>query len=132
MPLVDLSGTGQLDLLVAGGDTLAVFRGDGAGAFQRGLEVNLGLTISGLTCVDLGGELDRSLVLTLGGSRQTGAIGILRLSVDGSFLPARIFPAESAPCSPVAVDLDNDNIHELVVSLPHRLSVHSARHWSTC
>ncbi|WP_164006700.1 FG-GAP repeat domain-containing protein [Pyxidicoccus trucidator] len=110
----DVDGDGNVDLLLSGGGTLRVLRGDGGGTLESPLSCPMKATGGALLeAVDVNGDG----IMDLLGRDADGAVLVVPGKGGGDYLPVRRYPLEAKPLWAAPVDLRGDAKPELVVLL---------------
>jgi hypothetical protein len=113
----DFNGDGILDLAVANLDGVSVLLGNGDGSFQPARNFAAGRYPESVAVGDFNGDGRSDLAIAnLGVSGQNGTISVLLGTGDGSFQPARNFPAGVGPQSVAVGDFNGDGLPDLAVA----------------
>ena len=112
----DLDGDGDVDVAVAGRDSLSIYWNDGEGKLSEPIVSQLPIGIETFSAADLDGDgvIDLAFLLRSEGD----PIAVLRNRGDGTFDPPRLFPVEPAGDDPQAIvceDIDGDGDNDMVI-----------------
>ncbi len=109
----DLNGDGKLDLAAASASgNIAVFLGDGTGAFQPETDYAVGRSPSSVAIGDLNGDGIPDAAVTNAGS---DTFSVLLGNGDGTFQPETELGTPQHPASVAIGDLNHDGIADVVV-----------------
>ncbi len=113
--LVDLTGEGDLDVLLAQGNFVAVLKGNGDGTFEAANDYPAGTSPSAVAAGDFDGDGDLDVAAASGYSYAPTTIRTLRNRGDGTFDSGPSYLGSVYTTSLEAADFGNDGKADLIV-----------------